>query len=171
LRSTIDDATRRGASRRPDATASAPARAPPLGRSRPRLLDPDPAHQRSRLRSAAADLHQGASLASSEAIKRNIRTELRVVTTMWSVWDVTAVPPVMLRFGLFDPAVSAANLTLAFQSNGRTFPAGAVGTIGVTPTTMSCGADIRCPSVRITAGGSALICDPSKSTGTYGACS
>ncbi len=125
----------------------------------------------SRLRSAAADLHQGASLARSEAIKRNIRTELRVVTTMWSVWDVTAVPPVMLRFGLFDPAVSAANLTLAFQSNGRTFPAGAVGTIGVTPTTMSCGADIRCPSVRITAGGSALICDPSKSTGTYGACS
>ena len=125
----------------------------------------------SRLRSAAADLHQGASLARSEAIKRNVRTELRVVTNMWSVWDVTAVPPTMLRFGLFDPAITAAGLTLAFQSNGRTFPAGTVATIGVTPTTASCGTDIRCPSVRITAGGSALVCDPTKSTGTYGACS
>lgn len=127
--------------------------------------------QNASLRRAATDIHQGASIARIEAIKRNARTELRVTTGGWSVFNVTAVPAVQLSGGTFSGSVSATPAVVGFASNGRTFPAGTQSTMNLSSAAGGCGSTLRCPSVRVAAGGSAAICDPSKSAGTYGACS
>lgn len=125
----------------------------------------------SMMRTAASELHHAANTARSEAIKRNIRAELRVTATAWSVWNMTVTPNVQLRAGTLDARVTATPVTLDYASNGRTTPAGTTATIGLSSSIVSCGTAIACPSVRITSGGSSAVCNAAKSAGTYGACS
>jgi len=125
----------------------------------------------SALRRAASDLHHAASVARSEAVKRNIRTELRVTASGWSIYNMSVDPAALLRSGTLDPRASATPLTLDFASNGRTFPAGTQATVNVSMYGASCSDVVRCPAVRITSGGSAAVCDPTKTAGAYGACS
>jgi len=123
------------------------------------------------LRSAAVDLHQAVQMSRSEAIKRNIRTELRVSDSGWEVHDVTSVPSVRLSVGSLDPRARASVQTIRFASNGRTFPAGTESRIDLTQGNALCEAGSRCMAVRVGSGGAARVCNPLKTTGEQGACS
>jgi type IV fimbrial biogenesis protein FimT len=124
-----------------------------------------------RLRRAASELHHAATIARSEAVRRNARTELQVGAGTWRITDITASPNVTLRSGTLDALASNTELTITFGSNGRTFPAGATGSVDLGLIGKSCSSAIRCPSVRVSSGGSVAICDPSRSSGSFGACS
>jgi prepilin-type N-terminal cleavage/methylation domain-containing protein len=122
------------------------------------------------VRRTAVDLHHAAVLARSEAIKRNVRTELRVATNSWEVMDVTAQPQTRLLTGTLDPRARAEVTTVAFASNGRTFPVGTERLFEVTNDGAACAASPRCMAVRVTSGGAARVCSPQKVAGTAGAC-
>jgi type IV fimbrial biogenesis protein FimT len=127
--------------------------------------------QNASVRRAANDVHQAATLARTEAIKRNVRTELRVTATGWSVFDVSANPAVQIAAGALAGGVTTDAAVVGFGTNGRTFPVGAQATMNMRSPAGTCGSTVRCAAVRIAAGGTAVVCDPTKSAGSYGACS
>jgi hypothetical protein len=124
----------------------------------------------SAIRRGASDLHYAANLARSEAVKRNIRTELRITPSSWAVFNMSVTPAVQLQGAGLDPAARASNATVGFASNGRTFPAGMQAAIDMTRYGATCSSTIRCLSVRVSCGGAPSICEPTKSAGSYGAC-
>lgn len=123
------------------------------------------------LRRAAVDLHQAAQMSRSEAIKRNIRTELRVSDSGWEIHDVSSAPSVRLSIGSLDPRTRASAQTVRFASNGRTFPAGSESRIDLTQGSALCQPGSRCMAVRVGSGGAARVCNPLKTAGLQGACS
>lgn len=122
------------------------------------------------LRRAAVDVHQAVQLGRSEAIKRNIRTELRVSDAGWELHDVSATPSVRLSVGGLDPRARASTQTIRFASNGRTFPAGTESRIDLTQGSALCQTGSRCLAVRVGSGGASRVCNPLKVAGEQGAC-
>ena len=123
------------------------------------------------VRRAAVDLQHAALMARSEAVKRNVRTELRITTAGWEVYDVTALPQARLLTGILDPRAQATTQTVSFASNGRTFPAGAAARIEVTLGGAACALNARCMAVNVASGGTTKVCNPAKTSGATGACS
>jgi len=127
--------------------------------------------QNASVRRAANEIHYAATLARTEAIKGNIRTELRVTAAGWGVFDVSGDPAVPIASGSLAGGVTADAAVVGFGTNGRTFPAGSQATMGMHSPAGTCGSVVRCVAVRVAAGGGAVVCDPTKSAGMYGACS
>ena len=113
----------------------------------------------SRLREGGNTVLTEALMAQSEAIKRN--TTIRLATTGDSVrtLDVTdPLAPVVLRERTLAGGVSAATATLDFGSEGRPTPFGTAGSIDLSIAGVTCSADLRCPGLRVDAGGAMRLC-------------
>jgi type IV fimbrial biogenesis protein FimT len=111
----------------------------------------------SRLRESGNALLAEALFAQSEAIKRN-RT-LRLVT---SNSQITVIDPSNasnpLRQRQLPAGVSAGSTSLDFGSEGRPATFGNTGTFNITLTSGSCSSDLRCPGLRVDAGGAIRLC-------------
>lgn len=113
----------------------------------------------SRLREAGNLLFTEALVAQSEAIKRN--TTVRVATSgaTVQVLDMTVpASPVELRNRTLPANVTAATATLDFAGEGRPAPFGTAVSINLALTGETCSADLRCPGLRVDAGGATRLC-------------
>ena len=120
----------------------------------------------SRLRSSGNLLMSEALLAQSEAIKRNRTVRLAVSSGTVQVLDMT-VPssPVVLRERSLAPGVTAAVTTttsgistLDFGSEGRPMSFGTSVSIDISMSGVTCSSDMRCPGLRVDAGGAVKLC-------------
>lgn len=112
-----------------------------------------------RLRESGNLLFTEALIAQSEAIKRN--TTVRVATNGDSVrvLDMTAPDaPVVLRARTLNNGVTAPNTTFDFGPEGRPAPFGTAVSVNLAMSGASCSADLRCPGLRIDAGGATRLC-------------
>jgi len=121
----------------------------------------------SRLRESGNELFTEALVAQSEAIKRN--TTVRVSTTggdTVQVHDMTtpATPvllratPVLLRARAMAAGVSVPTTNFSFGPEGRPAPFGTAVSVNLGAVNASCSADLRCPGLRIDAGGATRLC-------------
>jgi type IV fimbrial biogenesis protein FimT len=113
----------------------------------------------SRLREGGNTVLTEALMAQSEAIKRN--TTIRLATTGSNVraLDMTdPLAPVVLREQTLSGNVSAATATLDFGSEGRPTPFGTAGSINLSMPGITCSSDLRCPGLRVDAGGAIRLC-------------
>jgi type IV fimbrial biogenesis protein FimT len=115
----------------------------------------------SRLREAGNLLYTEALIAQSEAIKRN--TQVRVVVSNGSTVTVedfsTPATPQTLRTSVLPGNTSAPSTQFTFGAEGRPTPFGTAVSINVNVSgTTSCPADLRCPGLRIDAGGAIRLC-------------
>ena len=112
-----------------------------------------------RLRESGNLLFTEALMAQSEAVKRN--TTVRVSTSGYSVQvlDVT-VPsaPVVLRARTMANSVTAPTTSFDFGSEGRPAPFGTAVAINLSANGVTCSSDLRCPGLRIDAGGAMRLC-------------
>lgn len=107
----------------------------------------------SKLREAGNTLLADALYAQSEAIKRNAALSLVVSGTSVSVTDAGGTT---VRQRAQPDGVSAtADVTVALDSSGR--PA-ADASINLQMASVTCSADIRCPGLRLDAGGGIRLC-------------
>lgn len=113
----------------------------------------------SRLRENGNLLLTETLIAQSEAIKRNTVVRLSTAGTTIQVIDMT-VPgtPVTLRERYTSGGVSVATVTLDFGSEGRPTPFGTSGSIDISASGVVCSADLRCPGLRVDAGGAVRLC-------------
>ena len=113
----------------------------------------------SRLREAGNLLFGETLLAQSEAIKRN--TTVRVSTSGASVQvlDMTQVAaPVVLRARTLPGEVQAPTKTFDFGPEGRPAPFGTAVSVNLTAASGTCSEDLRCPGLRVDAGGAIRLC-------------
>lgn len=113
----------------------------------------------SRLREAGNLLFSETLAAQSEAIKRN--TTVRVTTTgaLVQVIDMSnPASPVVLRERTLPGGATAASGSFDFGSEGRPAPFGTAVSVNLSSTTGTCSADLRCPGLRVDAGGAARLC-------------
>jgi len=112
----------------------------------------------SRLREAGNSLLADALYAQSEALKRNGTVQLNITATQVEVIDTGAAPPVTLRTRVYGQGVNATVIAATFGSDGMTRPLGSdiSADLGFTATT--CSYEIRCPRLRVEAGGSVRLC-------------
>lgn len=119
----------------------------------------------SRLREAGNLLHTEALMAQSEAIKRNTRVRLSTNGAVVQVLDVTvAGTPVVLRERTLPGAVQAPVAALDFGGEGRPADFGTSLAVDLSLPGSTCSSDVRCPGLRIDAGGAVRLC------GNYLAC-
>lgn len=120
----------------------------------------------SRLRSSGNLLMSEALMAQSEAIKRNRTVRLVVGGGTVQVLDMT-VPgsPAVLRERSLAPGVTAATTTstagistLDFGSEGRPMSFGTSVSIDLSMSGAACSGDLRCPGLRVDAGGAVKLC-------------
>jgi type IV fimbrial biogenesis protein FimT len=115
--------------------------------------------QNSRLRESGNLLLSEALVAQSEAIKRN--STVRVSTNAGTV-QVLEVPaagdPVLLRSRTLANGVTAATASFDFGPEGRPAPFGTAVAINLSMTGATCSSDIRCPGLRVDAGGAIRLC-------------
>jgi len=106
----------------------------------------------SRLRESGNVLFTEALVAQSEAIKRN--TTVRVSTTGGDTVQVhdmtTPATPVLL--------VTVPTANFSFGPEGRPVPFGTAVSVNLAAVNASCSADLRCPGLRIDAGGATRLC-------------
>jgi len=117
-----------------------------------------------RLREAGNALYAETLFAQSEAIKRNrtvrVDTAGRVVTV--SDMTVPATPAVLRQRTLSDSIVLP---TSNFSFNSTGWPANLTAvSINVTHAVATCSADMRCPGLRVEAGGAIRLCGNHLST-------
>lgn len=114
----------------------------------------------SRLRESGNLLFTEALMAQSEAIKRN--TPVRVTTSAGNTVQVhdMAVPatPVLLRERTVPEGAVLPSATFTFGTEGRPEPFGTPVSIDLSAAGGSCSADLRCPGLRIDAGGAIRLC-------------
>ena len=113
----------------------------------------------SRLREAGNLLFGETLLAQSEAIKRN--TTVRVSTNGSSVQtlDMTVpATPVVLRARTLPGAVQAPAKTFDFGPAGRPAPFGTAVSVNLAAASATCSDDLRCPGLRVDAGGAVRLC-------------
>lgn len=114
----------------------------------------------SRLRESGNTLFAEALMAQSEAIKRN--TTVRVTTTggdTVQVHDMTNPgTPVLLRQRTMAAGATVPNGTFSFGPEGRPVPFGTAVSVNLGLSGGSCSADLRCPGLRIDAGGATRLC-------------
>jgi type IV fimbrial biogenesis protein FimT len=113
----------------------------------------------SRLREGGNLVYSEALLAQSEAIKRNAVVRLSTDGTSVQVID-RSVPatPVVLRTRALSGGVTAATGTVDFGSEGRPVPFGTAVSINLATSAGSCSSDMRCPGLRVDAGGAIRLC-------------
>ena len=98
-------------------------------------------------------------IAQSEAIKRNTIVRLSTGGTTIQVIDMTVpAAPVTLRERYTSGGVTVPNATLDFGSEGRPTPFGTSGSIDVSASGVVCSSDMRCPGLRVDAGGAVRLC-------------
>lgn len=120
----------------------------------------------SKLRSSGNLLMSEALLAQSEAIKRNRTVRLGVTSSTVQVLDMTVpATPVVLRERSLAPGVTAAVstttagvTTLDFGSEGRPVTFGTAVSIDLSMSGITCSSDLRCPGLRVDAGGAVRLC-------------
>lgn len=113
----------------------------------------------SRLRENGNLLLTETLIAQSEAIKRNTIVRLSTGGTTIQVIDMTApAAPVTLRERNTSGGVTVPNATLDFGSEGRPTPFGTSGAIDVSASGVVCSSDLRCPGLRVDAGGAVRLC-------------
>lgn len=113
----------------------------------------------SRLREAGHLLHTETLMAQSEAIKRNTPVRLSTNGAAVQVLDVTSpTAPVVLRERTLPGGVQAPASTLDFGGEGRPTPFGTSGSIDLSLPGTTCSSDVRCPGLRVDAGGAVRLC-------------
>jgi len=113
----------------------------------------------SRLRESGNLLLTEALMAQSEAIKRNTTVRLSTNGQTVQVIDRTnPVVPVVLRERTLPGAVTAPASTLDFGGEGRPTPFGTAGAVNLSNPGTTCSADLRCPGLRVDAGGAIRLC-------------
>jgi type IV fimbrial biogenesis protein FimT len=117
----------------------------------------------SRLREAGNTVYTDALLAQGEAIKRNRTVRLTSDGTTVQVLDMSnATSPEVIRQRTLDGGVTTDELSVDFRSTGR--PAldddGRLANhaLDFSFATATCSGDIRCPGLRIDAGGGIRLC-------------
>ena len=113
----------------------------------------------SRLREGGNLLLTEALIAQSEAIKRNASVEVVTTATTVTVQTVAATPEV-LRTRTLPAGTSMAAGNAAFRGDGRPtdFPSATAVSIDLSHASLACSASIRCPGLRVTAGGVISLC-------------
>ncbi len=111
----------------------------------------------SRLRESGNLLYAETLVAQSEALKRNAVVRLSTNGSTVQVID-RSVPatPVVLRERRFSDGVSATTATLDFSSQGLRL--GDTGSINLSLAGITCSSDVRCPGLRVDAGGAVKLC-------------
>lgn len=112
-----------------------------------------------RLRESGNLLFTEALVAQSEAIKRN--TTVRVATdgdTVRVLDMTTPGAPVALRVRQFGTGATAPAAAFEFGPDGRPVPFGTAVSVNLAATGAACSADLRCPGLRIDAGGATRLC-------------
>ena len=97
--------------------------------------------------------------AQSEAIKRNSRMRLSASSSTVQLLDLADLTqPVLVRESSLSNGLTAETASIDFGSDGRTLPFGTVGAIDLSITGMTCSSDLRCPGLRVDAGGTTRLC-------------
>jgi type IV fimbrial biogenesis protein FimT len=113
----------------------------------------------SRLRESGNVLYAEALAAQSEAIKRNRTVRLATAGNTVQVLDLAdPAVPVLLRERSLATGASAATSAVDFGSEGRPSPFGSTGSIDISMSGVSCSGDLRCPGLRVDAGGAVRLC-------------
>lgn len=113
----------------------------------------------SRLRESGNLLFSEALVAQSEAIKRNTNVRVSTNGDTVQVHDMTTpANPVLLRARSFSDGVTAPAGTFTFGPEGRPAPFGTAVSVNLALTNGACSADLRCPGLRIDAGGATRLC-------------
>lgn len=113
----------------------------------------------SRLRESGNLLFTETLIAQSEAIKRNTAVRVSTAASGVTVHDMTVpAAPVELRARSFADGVTAPAGTFTFGPDGRPAPFGTAVSINLSLVSGTCSADLRCPGLRVDAGGAARLC-------------
>jgi type IV fimbrial biogenesis protein FimT len=113
----------------------------------------------SKLREGGNLLLAEALMAQSEAIKRNRTVRVSSNGSLVQVLDMADPDaPVVLREQTLSNGVSANETTVDFGSEGRPVPFGTAGAINISMSGVTCSGDLRCPGLRVDAGGAIRLC-------------
>jgi len=113
----------------------------------------------SRLRAGGNLLLSEALVAQSEAIKRNRTVRVSTNGATVQVLDMTdPLNPVVMRERALSQGVTASTTTVDFGSEGRPVPFGTPGSIDISMSGITCSSDLRCPGLRVDAGGAVRLC-------------
>ena len=120
----------------------------------------------SRLREAGNLLYGEALIAQSEGVKRNATVRLSTSGTTLQVIDRSDITtPVVLRTRVLPVNVTTETATVDFGSEGRPVPFGTSASINLAISGATCTSDIRCPGLRVDAGGAIRLCGNQLSSG------
>ena len=112
----------------------------------------------SRLRESGNMVFTEALAAQSEAIKRNRVVRLSTAGSTLQLLDMTdTANPVLLRERSLLPGVSVATGTVDFGSQGWPLDFAAA-SLNLSMSNVTCSADLRCPGLRVDAGGAIRLC-------------
>lgn len=112
----------------------------------------------SRLRENGNLLLAEALFAQSEAIKRNTTVRLSTTGSTIQVLDMsTPATPVTLRERNTTGGITLPTASVNFGSEGRPTPFGTSAAIDIVAPVV-CSADLRCPGLRVDAGGAVRLC-------------
>jgi len=111
-----------------------------------------------RLREGGNMLISEALAAQSEAVKRNGIVRLSANGSTIEVIDRSGADPVVLRRVALADNVVAATVDIDFGSEGRPMPFGTAGAINVWISGQACSTRVRCPGLRVDAGGALRLC-------------
>jgi type IV fimbrial biogenesis protein FimT len=113
----------------------------------------------SKLREGGHALLSEALFAQSEGIKRNRTMRLSLADTGISVLDMTVpTAPVTVHQRELPAGVSVGTGTLDFGSEGRPATFGDTGSFNLSMSGQTCSSDVRCPGLRVDAGGAVRLC-------------
>jgi len=117
----------------------------------------------SRLRESGNLIYGEALMAQSEALKRNATVRLSTNGGTVQVID-RSVPatPVVLRERTLADGISATTTTIDFSSQG--LRVGDTGSINLSMSGHTCSSDLRCPGLRVDAGGAVRLCSDTSVT-------
>jgi type IV fimbrial biogenesis protein FimT len=113
----------------------------------------------SRMREAGNLLMTETLMAQSEAIKRNTVVRLATNAGTVQVLDMTVpATPVVLRERALPSPVTGPASTLDFGTDGRPTPFGTAAAVNLSIAGTTCSVDLRCPGLRVDAGGAVRLC-------------
>lgn len=112
-----------------------------------------------RLREAGNAVFSELLMAQSEAVKRNTTVRLTLSGTTVQTRDITNPgTPVVLRTRTLPIGATLTATTVDFGPEGRPAPFGTAVSINVGSSSGTCSDDLRCPGVRVDAGGATRYC-------------
>jgi type IV fimbrial biogenesis protein FimT len=115
----------------------------------------------SRLRESGNTLFAETLFAQSEAIKRNATMRVVVTGSKVETRDMLAggTGTLVREVTFAEPVAALANATFNIGSDGRPAPFGTAVAVNLGISGLSCsGANVRCPGLRIDAGGAVRLC-------------